>query len=202
MVRDTRSIWLSRQDPAFVYLPASETAGTLLVRAEGDLPSVVRAAAAQVSAIDPPVAVEVHYMRELVQQWRMIPMAASALATLLGVIGLALGAVGLFGTTAYLVGQRSRELGIRRALGATGTDVLTLVFSHGIVVVAAGTACGLAAAVAVAQVLGNSFYEMHPADPGAVAGVITVLALTALAAMSIPALRALRIDPAVALRHD
>ena len=202
VVRDTRSIWLSRQDPAFVYVPSSETASTLLVRAEGDLPSVMRAAAAQVAAIDPAVAVEVHYMRDLVQQWRMIPMGASAVATLLGVIGLGLGAVGLFGATAYVVGQRTRELGIRRALGATGTDVLLLVFRHGVVVVAAGAVCGLAAAVAVGHVLGSTFYGVHAADPWAIAGVVSVLALTALAAMWIPAVRALRIDPAVALRHD
>jgi putative ABC transport system permease protein len=117
-------------------------------------------------------------------------------------VALALAAIGLYGVVSYTVARRSREFGLRIALGARRTDVITLVLSGGLPVVAAGMALGLAVALPATRVLETLLFGVQPADPLSLFGASALLAVIALAAHWIPVRRALRIDPASTLRAE
>jgi ABC-type antimicrobial peptide transport system permease subunit len=117
-------------------------------------------------------------------------------------LGLVLAAIGIYGVTSYSVVQRTSELGIRMALGAQAHDVLWLVLSTGAGVIAIGALIGSAGAIAVARVLASMIPTLPTRDPGALAGLILFLVVIALVACFVPAGRATRVDPLVALRHD
>jgi putative ABC transport system permease protein len=117
-------------------------------------------------------------------------------------IALLLAAVGLYGVLAFSVSQRSREIGIRLALGAQRAHVLRLVLRQGMALVLAGTAIGLVGALALARLLGSLLFEIKPNDPTTFAVVPLVLAATALIACWIPARRAARVDPIESLRTE
>ena len=118
------------------------------------------------------------------------------------VLALLLAMVGVFGILAYSVQQRVRELGVRRALGATTRDVLRLVVGHAVRLIAAGAVIGLALAVAFTRVLSTMLYGVQPLDPATFAFVTVALVVTAAVATCGPAWQAIRVDPAVALRGD
>jgi ABC-type antimicrobial peptide transport system permease subunit len=115
---------------------------------------------------------------------------------------LVLAAVGIFGVLAFTVSQRTREFGIRMALGARASDVVGMVVAGGLKIVAIGIAIGLAAAAALTRLLATLLFGVKPLDPATFLGAPAVLALVALAACAAPALRAARVDPAVALRQE
>ena len=123
-------------------------------------------------------------------------LAAFAAAALL------LAAVGLYGVVSHAVSQRTREIGIRVALGATRRDVMRLVLSSGAGAVAAGLAAGAGAALVLMRLMRSVLYEVSPGDPVAIAGAAAVLAAVALAAHWLPARRASRVDPVVALKSE
>ena len=130
---------------------------------------------------------------------RRYPMA---LLSLLGAIALALAAVGLYGVLAYSVAQRQRELGVRRAVGASDAAVLRLVLGGGFRFIAIGLGLGLVGALLTTRFLGTLLFETSPTDPlifGAALGVVLSVALTA---CWLPARRALRVDPVIALRGE
>jgi putative ABC transport system permease protein len=109
---------------------------------------------------------------------------------------------GVYGVMAYAVGQRSNEIGLRMALGASRSDVLGLVLRQGLVYVALGLALGLAGAFAATRLLASFLFEVKPADPATYAAVAALLAAAALAATYVPARRATRVDPLTALRQE
>jgi ABC-type antimicrobial peptide transport system permease subunit len=117
-------------------------------------------------------------------------------------MALLLASFGLYTVVAHAVSRRTQEIGIRMAVGATGRDILRLVFRQGMAPLAAGMGIGLAASFAVNQVLKTVLVGVSPSDPLALAVASGVLALAAALGCWIPALRALRVDPAVALRHE
>ncbi|MBA3892182.1 MAG: FtsX-like permease family protein, partial [Gemmatimonadales bacterium] len=117
-------------------------------------------------------------------------------------LALALTAIGLYGTTAYGVVQRTRELGIRLALGATRRDVLWGVMRHALVVLGCGIAIGLAGALLLARFLSTLLFEVSATDPDVYAAIALVLLAVGAAAGFLPARRATRIDPIVALRSE
>jgi ABC-type antimicrobial peptide transport system permease subunit len=117
-------------------------------------------------------------------------------------LALTLAAVGIFGVLAFVVSQRTREFGIRMALGARAGDVLRLVIAGGFKIVAIGIVIGLAAAAALARLLTTLLFGVKPLDPATFLGAPAVLALVALAACAVPALRAARVDPVIALRQE
>jgi putative ABC transport system permease protein len=115
---------------------------------------------------------------------------------------LLLTAVGLYGVMAYAVGQRTHEIGVRMALGASRSDVLQMVLRRGVVLTTSGIIIGVVGAVALAKLIESLLYEIPPRDPLTYVGVCVVLACVAMLASYIPALRATRIDPMVALRYE
>jgi predicted permease len=133
-------------------------------------------------------------------EWRG-PRFLTLVFSLFAGAGLLMCVVGVYGLVAYTVAQRTREIGIRMSVGASGHDILRLVLSSGVVVVPAGIGIGLAGLVAVARVLRSLLPQLGPVDPVSVAVAATALAIVALAACFAPAMRAVRIDPMAALRE-
>ena len=113
-----------------------------------------------------------------------------------------LAAVGIFSVVAYLVGQRTREIAVRRAVGAQAADVIRLVVGQGLRLVAVGLVLGLAGALAVAQLLEGLLYEISPWDVSTYVGAVAVLGVTALLATLIPAIRAATIAPLIVLQQE
>jgi ABC-type antimicrobial peptide transport system permease subunit len=124
------------------------------------------------------------------------------LASLFGLLSLLLASIGLYGLLAYEVTNATREIGIRVALGAPLAEVLRGVVRHGVTLTAIGVAIGIGAALAVTRLLGSMLFDVKPSDPLTLAGVTGLLLLVALAACYIPARRAARVNPLVALRHE
>jgi putative ABC transport system permease protein len=127
---------------------------------------------------------------------------STLLLTVFGAIALILAAIGVYGVIAYGVAQRTREIGIRMALGAHRGDVLAMVVRHGATLAGVGLAVGLAAALALAGLLESLLYRVSPTDPPTFAAGLVVLSLVAVLAAALPARRAARTDPMVALRTD
>jgi len=120
----------------------------------------------------------------------------------IAILGMFLSGVGLFGLVAYSVGRRTREIGVRVAMGAGPRDVLALVFREALARVAIGAAIGLVAALAGAQVLRSALYGVSPTDPIGLVSALTVVAAVGLLAAYIPARRALHVSPMDALREQ
>ena len=118
------------------------------------------------------------------------------------VLALVLSCVGIYGVISYLAGQRTHEIGIRMALGAQRNDVLRLVLVHGAKMALIGVGAGIAASLVLTRLMAKLLFGVSAYDPLTFAGVTCLLVLVALAASYLPARRAMRVDPAVALRHD
>jgi ABC-type antimicrobial peptide transport system permease subunit len=123
-------------------------------------------------------------------------------AAVFAVLALVLAAVGLYGLVSFAVAQRTRDIGIRMALGASRGRVLADVLRDGMTLATLGTAFGLAGAVALTRVLGSLLFEVSPRDPATLVIVASVLAAVTLVASWLPARRATRVDPMVALRTE
>jgi ABC-type antimicrobial peptide transport system permease subunit len=156
----------------------------------------------QIARLDPTVPVDIAPMRERVSKLADRPRFESALLGFFAFTGLLMAVIGLYGVTAYMVAQRTQELGVRMALGASRSNILYLILWDGIRLIALGGAIGLCAALAVSRLLKSLLFSIGPHDPATFIGVTTLLALTALAATLLPARSATKVDPVVALRYD
>jgi predicted permease len=157
----------------------------------------------QIAAVDADLALaDIATMEERLGKslWRQ-RFTASVLSALC-LIALAIAALGVFGVTSYLVGQRTHEIGVRMALGALPGDIFRLALKEGVVSVLIGIALGVAGSLALTRFLGNLLYGVSAKDPLTLAAVAILLALVALAACSIPARRAAKVDPLIALRTE
>lgn len=191
---------------ATLYLPAEQflvTAQTLVVRTASPVAMVARLAHERVRAVDPDVPVmRVLPLTELLERPLARPRFNAFLIGVFGAAALLLAAIGLYAVMAAFVRQRSREIGVRVALGATPSDVRRLVLGEGLRLAGFGAAIGLATAVGAAPVLRSLLFEVHPLDPVAIlAGALLLVAVSALACY-FPARAATRMDPIAILRAD
>jgi putative ABC transport system permease protein len=130
------------------------------------------------------------------------PRFRTTLVAIFAFVGLTMAAVGIHGVMAYAVAERTHEIGLRVALGATARDVMRLVLGEALVLAAAGLVAGLAGAVAASRLIGALLFGVAPTDPATFAAISAVIVGTAVAASYVPARRAMRVDPMAALRHD
>jgi putative ABC transport system permease protein len=187
-----RPLWIQPERPM-----------TLFVRAEREPESVAGAVRAEVGRIDPDVPVyRVETMEQVVSNELAQPRFSSLLLGAFAGLALTLASVGIYGLVAYTVSRRTREIGLRMALGARAADVLRLVVAQGMVLVAIGLAVGLVAALVLGRLLASQLYAVSASDPATFAIVALLLLAVTLAASWIPARRATRVDPLVALRYD
>jgi predicted permease len=156
----------------------------------------------QIAQIDSTVPVEIETLSQSVSRLADRPRFETALLGFFAFSGLLMAIIGLYGVISYVAAQRTREIGVRMALGATRLDILRLVAGEGSRMIVLGGAIGLAAAVAVSQVLKSLLFNVGPHDIGTYATAVLLLALVALAATLIPARAAMRVEPVVALRHE
>ena len=201
--------------PFVVYVPASQTARVNLkmlhtwfspswvVRSSGPVAGVPEAIRQSIAAVDPLLPIAKMESMTDVQAASLAPQRfMMSVVVGLGAVALLLAAIGIHGLIASSVYERTRELGIRLALGATGRQVLTAVVTPGIVLAAIGVAIGSAAALAGVRLMRSFLWGVQPTDPVTFAIVVSILLGVALVASLIPALRVLRLDPARTLRAD
>jgi putative ABC transport system permease protein len=176
---------------------------TLVVRTAGNPEPMLPLIKQQIWAVDPeqPI-VRIESIEAAYAEFFATPRFYAFLMTTFASIGLAITAVGLYGVLAYTIAQRTREFGIRLALGAQAKDVLGLVLRSGLLMTVAGVALGVAGSMAVTSALGTLLVENKPTDALTYVLVIASLVLVAFAACWIPARRATRVDPVVALRTE
>ena len=174
---------------------------TFVVRTTVDPDAAFAGARAQVGAVDKDLALtQIATLEDVVDTSMADARFRTTLLSAFAGIALLLAALGIYGVLAYFVSQRSRELGIRLALGAKPEALFRMVVGQGMRPVAIGAALGLAGAVAVTTLMQSLLFGVTPVDPAAYAVALTALAAIALAACAVPALRATRVDPLVALR--
>lgn len=158
---------------------------------------------AEIGAIDAQLPVDnVATLDELLAQDETVRRAVAVMSALFAVSALLLAALGVYGVMNFAVAQRTRELGIRMALGARSWDVRVMVLRRGVALIVAGLAVGLAGAAATSRVLQNLLFEIAPTDPLTLAAVVVFLGSAGLLASWLPARRATRVDPMVSLRAD
>ena len=176
---------------------------TLIVRSAGDQPQLEESLRKLASSFgdDTPIA-EVKPMPVILSAALSAPRAVTALLSAFAGLALVLGVVGIYGVISFFVSQRTREIGVRVALGALPRDVQKLVLGEGLSLTLIGVAVGLSAAFALTRFLGSLLYGVGATDPLNFAAVALLFATVALAACYIPARRALRVDPLVALRYE
>jgi putative ABC transport system permease protein len=188
----------------FAYKQAPEVRNVrLVVRSAADDPRLAAALRAELRRADPEIALfDVKTMEERLTASTGNRRAAMAICLVFAGLALLLSAVGIYGVLAYTVTQRTRELGIRIALGAGGRDVLRLVAGQGIKLAAAGLAAGALGAFALTRLMTAMLFQVKPTDPAVYAVVGVALMAVALVASLIPSLRALGIHPSTALRYE
>jgi putative ABC transport system permease protein len=206
VVGDVHQTGLDTRPEPTVYWPHPElvmSGMTILLRTTNDARALVPAVRAQLQQLDPelPMAA-VATMDQLLADSLSRSRFTMLLLGIFAAVALLLAAVGIYGLIAYSVTQRTQELGIRMALGAQRRDVLRLVLSQGTRLTLLGVAIGVFAALAFSRLLSTLLFNVSATDPFTFAGVSCLLAMVALLACFIPARRATRVDPIVALRYE
>lgn len=175
----------------------------LAIRTVGDPMALVGPVREQIRQMDAqlPVA-NIRPMRDVVAASLATPRLTGFLLMTFAAVALALAAVGIYGVLAYLVAQRTHEIGIRLAIGADRSQVLRMILGQGLRLAAAGIVVGVVAAFGLTRLMGSLLYQVTPADPLTFAAVPAILALVALVASYLPARRATRVSPVIALRME
>jgi len=174
-----------------------------VVRTDGDPQALAAGVRAAVREIDPSLPVYgLRPMSEVVARSMVQPRFLSLLLATFSAIALFLAAIGIYGVMAYSVAQRTQEIGVRMALGAQRLHVLRLVFGQGFFLLVIGIVIGLGGAFALTRLMRTLLFEVTATDPLTYSGVVALLTGIALLACYIPARRATKVDPLVALRYE
>ncbi len=210
VVEDTRNAGMDKPAGPELYLQAHQiaqfglsTSMNFVVRTDGNPQSLAAGIRNVVRDVDPSLPVYgLRPMSEVVGRSMMQPRFLSLLLATFSAIALFLAAIGIYGVMAYSVAQRTQEIGVRMALGAQRLHVLQLVFGQGFVLLVVGTVIGLAGAFALTRLMHSLLFEITATDPLTYSSVVILLAAVALLACYIPARRATKVDPLVALRYE
>jgi macrolide transport system ATP-binding/permease protein len=189
----------------FFYVPLRQNfsvSAALFIRTPLSPETVAVPLAREVHALDPSLApYELITLQEQLDRSTSPQLVAVTLVSVLGALAVLLAVIGLYGVMSYSVSQRTRELGLRLALGADASNLVQLVLSRGLALTAGGALLGAAVALALTRLLGNLLYYVSPRDPLVFGAAFAVMTIAALAACFVPAWRATRTDPAEALRE-
>jgi predicted permease len=215
IVGDVREQGLGQPAPPILYIPSGQASDGLtrlgnslipiswLIRASALPPSLTAQIQKEFLAVDPLLAIaHVRTMEQVMAESIAQQNFNMLLLTIFGIIALALAAIGIYGLMSYSVEQSTHDIGVRVALGADRRDILSLVVWRGMRLAAIGLVLGVAAAAGAVRVLATMLFGVNPLDPATFAIVVLALGLTALLACYLPARRAMRVDPIVALRHE
>jgi predicted permease len=208
MDADSKSAIEAQFDYPFMQLPEklmplAADAVAVVLRTEGDPTAVMASVRRAVAEIDPrEVIYNVQTMNEVVSNSFAARRLSMMLLGVFAVLALVLACVGIYGVISYLVGQRTHEIGVRMALGAQQNDVLRLIIGHGARMALVGVAVGIVAAMGLTRLMANQLFGVSPHDPITFVGVAGLLIFVAVAACYVPARRAMRVDPIIALRCD
>jgi putative ABC transport system permease protein len=203
---DVRNRRLTEAPQPILYRPLEQSPGyalAVLIRARGNPPGLGEAIARDVRAVDSDVPV---YAVRTMNDWIGAAVAERRflmrLLLAFGAAAVGIALVGIYGVMAYAVSRRTREIGIRMAIGANQKDVSRMVVRQGMTLTAAGLAVGLAGAVGLSRLITSQLFGVQPTDPATLASVLTLMVAVAVAAGYLPARRAARVDPMVVLRTD
>ena len=189
-----------------IYMPHAQVASrsmVLVARTENEPLNYVQPVRNEVQALDPSQPVfDIATLAQVRSRSVFLQRMAVTLLTVLAGVALILAAVGIYGVMAYSVAQRTHEIGIRMALGAQRRDVLKLVVGQGMMLALIGAVIGLIAAFAVTRLMTSLLFGVSATDPATFAGITLILSFVAFIACYIPARRATRVDPMVALRYE
>lgn len=192
--------------PPLVYLPVAQDyapAATLQVQTTGKPEPVIAGVRAQIQSLEPNLAItNVQTIGEIIDQGLWAPEMGAALLTVFGGLAMVLAAVGVYGVLAYSVTQQTREIGIRMAMGAERGHVLRLVVGQGLKLAGSGLVLGILVSLLLTRQLSSLLFGVSAYDPLTYAGVTVILVSVALLACYIPARRATRVDPLIALRYE
>ena len=188
------------------YCPLAQdpdTTLTIAAKTEGNPDAIVRSLREEILRLDPDLALfDVHSMSERIDLSLAPRRTSMLLANAFGGVALFLATLGIYGVLAYLVAQRTREIGIRVALGSTRANILKMVLWEGLELVVVGLILGVIGAILLQKAIASEIYGVRPLDPLILASVMALLAMVALAACAVPARRAMRVDPIIALRSE
>ncbi|MBV9146327.1 MAG: ABC transporter permease, partial [Acidobacteria bacterium] len=205
VVGDVRSTVLNQESPALYYPTGWRVFPTMdvVVRTNGSPEALLPGIRQKVRELDSELALaNIRSLDDWVSNSAAQPRLNSVLLGIFAAVALLIAAIGIYGVLAYSVSQRTREIGLRMALGATPGTVLKLIVGEGMLVVGAALIFGLLGAVALTRTVSTLLYGVTMRDPVTYAGVSLMLALVSLAACIIPARRAARVDPMLALRNE
>ena len=208
IAKNSRYSSIFDDDEAYFYIPLAQdysSIETLQVRSLGDESTIAAEVQKEVQSLAPALPVfNVQSMSDALGsgQGFLVFRLGAALAATLGLLGLALVLVGVYGVVSYAASQRTQEIGIRMALGAQPGAIRKLILRQGVFLVACGVGAGFAGAFAAARVVGNFLVGVKAVDPAIWAGMAALLAAVTLAACYVPARRAMKVDPMVALRYE
>jgi ABC-type antimicrobial peptide transport system permease subunit len=203
---DVRNRRLEETPPPILYRSLDQSSSpelALLVRTRGEASGLAEAIAREVRAVDPALPLyAVRTMDDLLSGSVAQRRFLMRILVVFGAAAVGLALLGIYGVISYSVSQRTREIGIRMAIGAQHRDVSRMVVRHGLTLTAAGAAAGLAGALALSQLCKSQLFGVQPSDPVTLVTVLVVMGLVATAAAWLPARRAARVDPIIALRRE